>query len=68
MERFLIPWNAGKFSPAQQEIIYNASNGEILKKKRLKAFPDFSNYLNALIGFSQSSQSTQSSDKLRCGN
>jgi hypothetical protein len=65
MERFLIPWNAGKFSPAQQEIIYNTSDGML--KKRLKAFPDFSNYLNALIGFSQSSQSTQSFDNWHAG-
>lgn len=65
MERFMVPWTAGKFNAAQQETIY--STCDAMLKKRLKAFPDFSNYLNALIGFSASTQSTQSFDNWHTG-
>lgn len=65
MERFVIPWNGGKFSGDQQEKIY--STCDAMLKKRLKAFPDFSNYLDALIGFSESGQSAQSFDNWHAG-
>src|SRR6187401_1911440 len=60
IERFTIPWNGGKFSQVQKERIYSTSDAML--KKRLKAYPDFSNYLNALIGFSESTQTTQNFD------
>lgn len=65
IERFMIPWNGGKFSSDQKERIYNTTDAML--KKRLKAFPDFSNYLNALIGFSESSQTAQSFDNWHNG-
>jgi len=65
IERFTIPWNAGEFTADQQERIYNIADAML--KKRLKAFPDFSNYLNALIGFSESSQTAQSFENWHAG-
>jgi len=60
MEKFLLQWNGGRFTPAQQEGIYTMSN--LMIKKRLKAFPDFQNYIISLIGFSESGLSQQSFD------
>ncbi|HEX5002717.1 MAG TPA: hypothetical protein VFW78_09480 [Bacteroidia bacterium] len=65
IEKFTIPWNGGKFNGDQQERIY--STCDAMLKKRLKAFPDFSNYLNALIGFTESSQSAASFDNWHAG-
>lgn len=65
MERFLIPWNGGAFNSAQKEQIY--STCDAMLKKRLKAFPDFSNYLNALIGFAESDQLPESFDNWHTG-
>ncbi len=65
MERFQVPWTTGKFSSAQKEQIY--STCDAMLKKRLKAFPDFSNYLNALLGFSESEQLPESFDKWHAG-
>ncbi len=45
-------WAEGKFSGDQQMIISQTANNML--KKRLKAFPDFSNYLEALMGFTHS--------------
>lgn len=58
IEEFLPVWNGGKFSAAQQQEIYKTSNSML--KKRQKAFPDFKNYLNALISFAASTQSAAS--------
>ena len=55
MERFEPIWTTGKFTPEQQSMISLTANNML--KKRLKAFPDFSNYIEALIGFSQSGRS-----------
>ncbi len=57
MQSFNAVWGAGRFSSGQQEAIYTMSN--LMLKKRLKAFPDFQNYLLTLIGFSQSGLSEQ---------
>jgi hypothetical protein len=65
IERFTVPWNGGKFNASQMDRIYNTTDAML--KKRLKAFPDFSNYLNALIGFSESTQSAQSFDAWHAG-
>jgi len=64
IEKFTIPWNS-KFTAEQKERIY--STCDAMLKKRLKAFPDFSNYLNALIGYSESSQTGQSFDNWHAG-
>jgi hypothetical protein len=52
MDEFRPVWQSGKFTPAQQEAIYRTTNAML--RKRMKAFPDFRNYLNALISFAQS--------------
>jgi hypothetical protein len=58
IEIFKPAWNSGKFTQQQQTDIYRTANAML--KKRMKAFPDFSNYLSALINFSQSNQSSAS--------
>ena len=58
METFKLSWNSGKFTNQQQDEIYRTANAML--RKRMKAFPDFSNYLLALISFSNSTQSAAS--------
>lgn len=58
MVTFKISWNSGKFTSRQQDDIYRTANAML--RKRMKAFPDFSNYLSALISFSNSTQSAAS--------
>ena len=58
MASFKISWNSGKFTSRQQDDIYRTANAML--RKRMKAFPDFSNYLSALISFSNSTQSAAS--------
>ena len=58
MEEFIPVWNSGKFSAAQQETIYKTCN--TMLRKRMKAFPDFKNYLVTLVSFAKSTQSDQS--------
>ena len=60
MEEFNLVWTSGKFSATQQQAIYKTSN--TMLRKRMKAFPDFKNYLFTLIGFASSNQSTASFD------
>ncbi len=60
MEDVFIPfWNSGKLSEAQKQQVYATCNAML--KRRLKA-SDFMNYLNTLIGFTESNQSAQSFD------
>ena len=56
MKQFTPVWNSGKFSTQQQEAIYKTSNSML--KKRLKAFPDFNNYLTALMSFVNTGKSS----------
>ena len=58
MDEFIAEWNASKFNPAQQDAVYRTSNAML--RKRMKAFPDFRNYLVALTSFARSSQTQQS--------
>ncbi|HRH65294.1 MAG TPA: hypothetical protein PLU53_03270, partial [Bacteroidia bacterium] len=58
MEAFAPVWAGGKFTADQQQAIYKTSNGML--RKRMKAFPDFRNYILALTGFAGSNQSAQS--------
>ncbi len=60
MEKFEPIWVAN-FSAEEQGVIINTCNSML--KKRLKAFPDFSNYLKALMGFTESGQSKVTFDK-----
>ena len=58
MEAFELVWTAGKFNADQQQSIYKTSNAML--RKRMKAFPDFKNYILALTSFASSTQSAQS--------
>ena len=53
MASFTPVWS-GKFSPDMQQTVINTSNGML--KKRMKAFPDFKEYINALSAFAMSNQ------------
>ncbi len=67
-EQFLPVWSGvkvskteftpGKFTAAQKEDIYKTCNAML--KKRMKAYPDFKNYLTTLVSFANSSQSVAS--------
>lgn len=72
MAKFDPVWNGGKIPADQQKIITDMSN--TLLRKRLLAFPDFSNYINAVMGFNTSGQNAdafvkwnQSLDKMITG-
>lgn len=58
IEAFKLSWNSGKFSSQQQDEIYRTANAML--RKRMKAYPDFNNYLLTLISFSNSTQSAAS--------
>lgn len=58
MDEFIPLWTGGKFSPQQQDGIYKTSNAML--RKRMKAFPDFKNYILALTSFAKSTQSQSS--------
>ena len=58
MDAFDVLWTGGKFSADQQQLIYKTSNAML--RKRMKAFPDFRNYIIALTSFAGSNQSAQS--------
>ncbi|REJ83529.1 MAG: hypothetical protein DWQ44_03470 [Bacteroidetes bacterium] len=60
IETFTPLWGSGRFSQSQQKDIIKTGNAML--KKRMKAFPDFKNYINSLISFAQSDQSSQSFD------
>ena len=67
-EQFLPVWSGvkvskeefipGKFTSAQKEDIYKTCNAML--RKRMKAYPDFKNYLSTLVSFANSSQSAAS--------
>ena len=58
LEPFLKAWKEGRFTTAQQEHIYNTANAML--KKRMRPFPDFSNYIVTLASFANSNQSRES--------
>ncbi|CAN5504147.1 hypothetical protein BH11BAC2_BH11BAC2_10190 [soil metagenome] len=62
LDRFEIIWiEQPKFSADQQALIITTSNNML--KKRLKSFPDFGNYLDALMGFTQSGRDAETFKK-----
>ena len=58
MDEFEKEWTANKFTPVQQEAIYRTANAML--RKRMKAVPDFKNYIMALTSFARSTQNQQS--------
>jgi hypothetical protein len=69
MDAFNKQWTGGKFSSAQQDGIYRTANSML--RKRMKAFPDFANYISTITGFAETGQAParfdewqQSLDKL----
>ena len=64
IEKFKPVWDT-RLTGAQKDRIYGTCDAML--KKRLKAFPDFSNYLNALIGFAEGGQTPQSFDNWHSG-
>ena len=58
MEAFLPSWTGGKFTASQQEAIYKTCNSML--RKRMKAFPEFRNYIASLTSFANSEQSQES--------
>ncbi len=55
LDRFEKKWEKDSFTSDQQFIIEQTCNNML--KKRLKSFPDFSNYLDALMAFQESGKS-----------
>lgn len=58
MEAFLPLWKSGRFDAEQQQAIYRTANAML--RKRMKALPDFRNYMLALTSFGNSQQTNQS--------
>src|SRR5690349_15102904 len=54
MDAFNKQWEGGKFSAPQQDAIYRTTNSML--RKRMKAFPDFANYISTLTGFAETGQ------------
>lgn len=62
MDRFEKMWiEEPKFSSDQQSIIIKTGNDML--KKRMKAYPDFKNYLEALMGFTKSGRDLETFKK-----
>ena len=61
MEKFEPVWLQGKLTSDQQAKVIEVSN--FMLKKRLRPFPEFSDYINALIGFTNSGQSSEAFNK-----
>jgi hypothetical protein len=58
LEPFMKAWKEGRFSADQQEHIYSTANAML--KKRMRPFPDFSNYLVTLASLANSNQPAES--------
>ena len=59
MKQFKVVWYGGYFSETQREGVYAVSN--IMLKKKLRAFPDFRNYLHTVGSFVVDSNQTDQS-------
>ena len=57
MERFIQKWNSEQYGPSEKQSIYEISNQML--RKRLRTFPDFYNYINALDLIKDSHQPEQ---------
>ena len=58
MLEFINLWNTNKFSPDMKDSVYTMCN--IMLNRKMKTYPNFEEYLNAIILFSKSSQSEES--------
>ena len=59
MKKEFIPvFYSGRFTEADKQVIYKTCN--IMLKKRMKAFPDFKNYLSTMMNFLDAKQSAES--------
>ena len=58
MDVFIPLWTSEKFSKEKKEKIFTTANSMV--KKKMKAFPHFNNYLQAVINFSNSTQNDKS--------
>ena len=58
MGDFDLLWNYGKISPEKEKIVMAMSNSML--KRRLKAYPDFSNYIKAVMGYTVSGKGDES--------
>jgi len=62
LDQFEVIWvEEPKFTGDQQAIIIHTANDML--KKRMKAFPDFGNYLEALMGFTKSGRDLETFKK-----
>ncbi len=57
LKEFEESWYGGKFSPSQRGAVYSTSN--LILSKKLKPFPDFTNYLKAVMFFVESEKSNK---------
>nr|MBA3900647.1 hypothetical protein [Bacteroidota bacterium] len=61
MKKEFVPvFFSGRFTESEKQTMYKTCN--IMLKRRMKAFPDFQNYLNTMINFLDSKQSEESFD------
>jgi len=60
LKRFSDVWNSGNFFQQQQEMIYQTA--DLMLQRKLRAFPDFEQYLSALIAFREKNISTENLD------
>ena len=58
MGEFDLVWNGGKVTPENEKIVMEMSNSML--KRRLKAYPDFSNYIKAVMGYTVSGKGNES--------
>ena len=59
MEEYTLFWNSGKLTDDDKKLIYKVCN--VMLKKRLKAFPDYVNYLNSMQSFTKSGNQSEAS-------
>ena len=52
MEEYTLFWNSDRLTDDDKKFIYKVCNGML--KKRLKAFPDFQNFLSSMHNFTKS--------------
>lgn len=60
LKRFADVWNSGNLYQGQQELIYQTA--DLMLQRKLRAFPDFEQYLSALIAFRTKNISSENLD------
>ncbi len=59
MEEYTLFWNSDRLTDDDKKFIYKVCNGML--KKRLKAFPDFQNFLSSMHNFTKSGNQSEAS-------